>query len=155
MYKIFELSKYDADHINLKRIEELVYLEDKEYFINHFLFLKLKGEKYPNHFRIKLPNGRLKQIHNEYHEVQFDEFNRPVKVFGTSQDITSAESGKKMNSEILETLKATNEIIQNLLAKDESKKMMKLQKNIEDSLQMMLKEIKKLNTEVNELKKII
>ncbi len=159
MYHILGISKYQTNTISLKTIVSRVHQEDKEQFQNHSIFLQLTGNSYPLDFRVIMEDGTIKQLHNDYIDIRFNELNKPTKIFGTTQDVTVKESynntNKAFTEEVTNNLELANDLLSQLLLKANNKHLEKSQKTIETTLELMTSEIKKLNAEINSLKKMI
>lgn len=89
-------------------LNTIVHPDDKELLDKAFKEA-LKGEKqYDIDHRIMLPNGEERIIH-EQAELIFDENRIPIKMSGTTQDISDRKKTEKKLKELIQELKRSNE----------------------------------------------
>lgn len=79
-------------HIDQETVARLVHPEDRQRFLDCFeAVIHRQPIPEPLDFRIIRPDGTQRVIHNEY-AVEFDAAGKPLRVFGTAQDITERKN---------------------------------------------------------------
>lgn len=112
IYHIFGIEK-EKIKITYEKFLDLIHPADKESVSAQLKRAMYEGEYYNTDYRIICARGDIRFIHSEA-EVTFDENAKPIKIFGTMQDISehkyAEESLKKLNRS-LRTLSLCNQIL--------------------------------------------
>lgn len=112
VYHIFGIEK-EKIKITYEKFLSLLYPADKEKVIAQMNKSLYEGEYYNIDYRIICARGDIRFIHSEA-EIIFDENAKPIKIFGTMQDISehkyAEESLKKLNRS-LRTLSLCNQML--------------------------------------------
>lgn len=96
-YRIFGLSPQEIEITNELFLSAL-HPEDKEY-VDNLNKRASKGEPYNVEFRIIAADGTERIVHEQC-EAIFDEKNKPVRIRGTTQDITERKKTEKALAEL-------------------------------------------------------
>ncbi len=104
MYNIYELDK--SEEVDLKNWEGYVHPDDKEEVQAYFQRCIAERSSYEKTHRILLRNGKVKTVYRKA-EFIWDESMEPVKMLGTTQDVTEQHR-------VQEALKANQEFIRKI-----------------------------------------
>ena len=108
IYRIFGRSyqKFGAAH---DVFLSYIHPEDRDY-VNNAIMEALNGKPYSIDFRIILPDGE-ERITHEIGEVIFDEKNIPIRMKGTTQDITEFKKAEEKIRNLANIVESSNDAI--------------------------------------------
>jgi PAS domain S-box-containing protein len=105
--KIFGLSSPDGA-LNQTKLQELIYPDDRQIQEQALKEALQTGRSYDVQYRIVRPDGDMRFVH-VWDEIEYDQSGKPVRMFGTVQDVSErkrAESLLKENEEKLRQAQA-------------------------------------------------
>ncbi|MBV8221191.1 MAG: PAS domain-containing protein, partial [Solirubrobacterales bacterium] len=85
-YRIFGLSP-DMQRLEPAMLAERLHPEDRHVMLEAYERAIAGGPRYDVDYRVLLPDGRIRYVHSEA-DVTWDADGRPLRMFGTMQDIT-------------------------------------------------------------------
>ena len=111
MYRIFGL-KPQKSKINYDTFLNYVHQDDRNLLYNA-IEEALKGKPFDINFRIILANGEERIVHAKA-EVVFDEKNNPVRIRGTTQDITEQRKAAEKIQNLANIVESSNDAIRTM-----------------------------------------
>ena len=108
MYRIFGLKPQESK-VNYHTFLNYVHPDDRDY-IDNAVKEALKGKPLDINFRIILANGEERIVHAKA-EVVFDEKNNPVRIRGTTQDITEHRKAEERIQNLANVVESSTEAI--------------------------------------------
>jgi PAS domain S-box-containing protein len=99
MYRIFGLRPQEQ-RFRLNEFFELVHPDDRQYVFDSAMALRA-GEHYDVQYRVIRPTGEVRHIHSQGDLVR-DESGRPLRIFGTVQDITERKRAEYLTGHVFE-----------------------------------------------------
>jgi len=79
--------------LNQAKLQEMIYPDDRQIQIQALTDWQQAGRPYDLEYRIVQPNGQIRFLH-AWDEVQRDDTGRPIRLFGTVQDITERKQAE-------------------------------------------------------------
>ncbi|MGO8701216.1 MAG: ATP-binding protein [Limisphaerales bacterium] len=92
--RIFGLEAQDPK-LNQARFQEMIHPDDRHLQIQALAELQNRGRPYDLEYRIVLPNGQLRFVH-AWDAIERDDSGRPIRLFGTVQDITERKRSEAL-----------------------------------------------------------
>ena len=99
MYRIFGLEPQER-RFAPKEFFELVHPDDRQYVVDSAMAL-WAGEHYDVQYRVIRPTGEVRHVHSQGDLVR-DESGRPLRIFGTVQDITERKRAEYLTGLVFE-----------------------------------------------------
>ena len=93
VFRILQIAEEDFDGTSQAYYDRL-HPSDRDFVRRHMEAARYEGKPYDIDHRIVLPNGELRYLH-EQAEVIFDEAGKPVRISGTTHDITDRKRAEQ------------------------------------------------------------
>jgi PAS domain S-box-containing protein len=112
MYRIFDFKEGDEKK-NYEFMRKYIHRDDVQYMNSIIKILERKPQDMEIHYRIVTPDGRLKYLNSEI-RIQHDENLKPIRIYGSTQDITEIKLVEdELRNANARLLQAQKELIHN------------------------------------------